>query len=104
MISDKLIASQEEKIEAFRSRSVVRITAAKEKSEVIIQEIQDMLQGVRSLTIDLNALDSELKGQEVSSRSDAAIDDSVINELAQLTETHITRLPNNQVSPTKCKL
>lgn len=103
VISDKLISSQEEKIEAFRSRSVVRITATKDKSEAIVQEIQAMLQGVRSLIVDLNALKPGLKGPEFGAESSGkvAYDESVINELAQLTETHIIQLPNNQVSPLK---
>jgi ABC-type uncharacterized transport system ATPase component len=84
----------------------VRITATKDKSETIVQEIQDKLQGVRCLTIDLNVLKSELKGPKfgAESSSNAAYDEPVINELAHLTETHITRLPNNQVSPQKCEM
>jgi hypothetical protein len=82
---------------------VVRITATKDKSEAIVQEIQATLQCVRSITVDLNALESELKGPKLGaeSSSKAAYDESVVNELAQLTETHIIRLPNNQVSSLK---
>jgi hypothetical protein len=78
----------------------VRITAAKDKSETIVQEIQATLQGVHSVTVDLNALNSGLTGPKFGTESSGktAYDESVINELAQLTETHITRLPNNQVS------
>jgi hypothetical protein len=81
----------------------VRITATKDKSEIIVQEIQATLQGICSLTVDLNALNSELTGPKFGAESSgkAAYDESMINELAQLTETHIERLPNNQVSNLK---
>jgi len=80
----------------------VRITATKEKSEMIVQEIQATLQDVRSLTVDLNALNPELTGPKFDAESSGkAVYDDVINELAQLTETHIERLPDNQVSRLK---
>jgi len=84
----------------------VRITATKDKSETIVQEIQATLHGVRSLTVDLNAMRSELKGPKFGAESfgKATYDESLINELAQLTETHITRLPNNQASPLKSEM
>jgi hypothetical protein len=106
LISNKLIASQDEKIEAFRSRGVVRVTAAKEKSESIVHKIQDMLQGIRHLEVDLNALNPKLQGPKFVDQKldEATYNESVIDELAQLTETQITRLPNNLVSPIKCSI
>lgn len=83
----------------------MRVTATKEKSEAIVQAIEATLQGARSLTIDLNALVSGPKRPEAGAKNhvEAAYTESLINELAQLTETHITRLPNNHVSCMKCK-
>lgn len=83
----------------------MRITATKEKSEAIVQEIQATLRSICSLIIDLNALISGPKGSRNGAESpgEAAYDECLINELAKLTDTHIKRLPNNQVSPTKCE-
>jgi hypothetical protein len=83
----------------------VRITATKDKSESIVQAIQTTLQSVCSLTIDLNPL---ISGPESRKRGfkpppGGAFDEVSMNELAQLTETHIIRLPYNQVSSTKSK-
>ena len=83
----------------------MRVTAKKEKSEAIVQVIGATLQGVHSLTIDLNALVPGPKRPEAGAKNhvEATYTESLINELAQLTETHITWLPNNHVSCTKCK-
>lgn len=100
LISDKLIANQEEKIEAFRARRVIRITAPKEKSNIIVQEVYKVLQTIRHLDVDLNVL---LPGQgcvesnEIRT-ADENYGDFMIDELSRLTETKITRLSDNQVS------
>lgn len=100
VISNKLIASQGEKIETFRSRGVIRVTAAKERSEIIVQEIHNMLQSVRYLEVDLDVLKPESQGPNLVARNlhENTYSDSVIEELAQVTETQIAWLPNNTVS------
>ena len=100
VVSEKLIANQEEKIEAFRSRGVIRITAPKEKSDIIVQEIRNVLQNTRCLKVDLNVLlpgryDRKTKAAKTAGE---IYGDSLIHELSRLTETQILRLPNNQVS------
>jgi hypothetical protein len=100
LISDKLIANQEEKIEAFRARRVIRITAPKEKSSIIVQEIQNVLQNIRHLDVDLNVLLPGQGGMRASETrtADEIYGDFMIDELSRLTETQISRLPRNQVS------
>ena len=58
---------------------------------------------IRSLTIDLNPLTSGLKSPKSGAKGRAGVvfDGALMSELAQLTETHITLLPDDQVSPTK---
>lgn len=103
VISNEFIANQEEKIEAFRSRGVVRITATKEKSENIFQAIRAALRDIRSLTVDLNPLIPSIQSPKAGAKSpnEVILDESSITELARLTETHIARLSDNQVSTPK---
>lgn len=86
-ISKKLIVNQDEKIEAFRSRGVVRVTAPKEKAEIVVNEIIQALHNVRRQTVDLNVLLRDGKDGDLVA--------STLKELSRLTETHIRRLPGN---------
>lgn len=62
-----------------------------------------MLRAVRSLEVDLNALNPELEGPKMGygSLKQTIYNGSLINDLAQLTETRITRLSNDLVSAVK---
>jgi hypothetical protein len=59
-----------------------------------------MLGSIRSLIIDLDALIStpQLPKTHLGGSVKDAYDEILMSELARLTETHITRLPSNQVS------
>jgi hypothetical protein len=106
IISEKLIINQEEKIEAFRSRSVIRITAVKEKATFILQEIQQVLKGSRRLDVDLKRILPQRRNTSKSGKQvDTTLGQAAIAEIARLTDTEIRVLPDNQVRsvyPTWC--
>lgn len=96
MVSDNLISTEDEKIEAFRSRSVIRITAAKVKATHILQAIQEELGKFCSIEVDLAPF-SPGPQTNVSKSAKDLIGDADIAELGRISATEIRKLKDNKV-------
>lgn len=99
MISDEFLGDQDERIEAFRSRQVIRVTATHEKCKRVVEEIQRILLNVHHIELDMSVLSGYSRGpiSKSKKRYQNLFPDSMLAELAQLTETEIGHLPNNKV-------
>ncbi|OBT68384.1 hypothetical protein VE03_02910 [Pseudogymnoascus sp. 23342-1-I1] len=89
-ISDELIQADEEKIEIFRSRRAIRITATKTKAKIIAEGIRTTLEGVHRIEVPLTGL--KKPGRKVKEAGEAdEFGEPVLAELARLTNTEVVR-------------
>jgi hypothetical protein len=91
-----LIPGLNENIEVFRSRRVMRVTLLKDKCDNIVREIQGVLRNIHRLEVDIDVLNLDAIASTTKKKREI-IEDTVIAELARVTETEIVRLPNRKV-------
>ncbi|KAI9732045.1 MAG: hypothetical protein M1818_007640 [Claussenomyces sp. TS43310] len=101
-ISARSLLSEDEQIEVFRSRHVIRITATKDKALNIVTEVREVLRNIRHLELDMEALppsqSTSLKYKKT--RDDMALKNTVLAELRNLTGAEINQLPRNKATIT----
>ncbi|RFU30645.1 hypothetical protein B7463_g5681, partial [Scytalidium lignicola] len=100
IISEEYITGDLEKIEAFKSRGVIRITTTRQKSNIIIQKVEEKLQSIRNLEVSLENLVPPAKradAEQLKEWTNSNLDDVVLSELSRLTRTDIARLPGNKL-------
>lgn len=97
-ISAQSILNEDEQIEVFRSRHVIRITATKHKATSIVKEINGVLNNIKYIELDLNVLspapgilDERKKGTSVK------LNQAVLAELHSLTGAEMDQLQNGKV-------
>jgi hypothetical protein len=109
-IHSKYIVEKKERLESFkskdtkRSRNAIRITTTRIKSCAIVWDIERTLKGIHRVQIPLKALmPTPKKGEKSDFRKwiDAQFDDSVIEEVARLTNTDIQKTSSDTVCPTE---
>jgi Mitochondrial inner-membrane-bound regulator len=93
-ISANHIAGELEKIEAFRSRGVIRITTGRVKADLIIQDVEQALKRIRRMRISLFDLAPLPENPKVA---DKRFDDATLLELSRLTNTDIVRQTQRNV-------
>lgn len=82
-----------EKIEASRSRGVIRITAPQKRAEVLISEIEKVVQHIKHDRIGLRELTSSTSAEEQNS----LLDPVMHMWLGKLSETEINALSDTEV-------
>jgi hypothetical protein len=99
-ISQQLISSDYEKIEAYKSRGVIRITAGRKQAARISNTIVDALKNVSVVEVDLYPLMQLMPGPlaVVKRKFPGEYGDSVIAELCRLTKTEAVWIADNKVS------
>ena len=109
-IHSKHIVEKEERLESFkskdikRSRNAIRITTTRIKSYAIVRDLERTLKGIHRIQMPLKALMPTLeKGEKSDFRKwvDTQFDDSVIEEVARLTNTDIRKTSSDTVCPTE---
>ena len=86
-ISDALVTTENEKIEAYRARDVIRITGTPKQANRIARAIENVLANIRTYKVSLK----ELK------RDGAEFSNAVYEELERLTNSEVTRLSKDSV-------
>lgn len=86
-ISDALVTTENEKIEAYRARDVVRITGTPKQANRIARAIENVLANIRTYKVSLK----ELKGDS------AEFNNAVYEELERLTNSEVTRLSKDSI-------
>ncbi|OBT85795.1 hypothetical protein VE02_06038 [Pseudogymnoascus sp. 03VT05] len=95
-ISDELIRADEEKIEIFRSRRAIRVTATKAKAKIISEGIRTTLEGVHRLEVSLTGL--KKPGRKVQGVEETdEFGEPVLAELARLTNTEVMRVSKDKL-------
>ena len=96
---------EDEKLEAFRKRSVIRVTASHVKKPFIVQEIESALRRARSVTIPLADLvprsSDKVESRRVARWVDRNIDPATLRTLGNLTNTSIVQQDKKTVSQMK---
>lgn len=91
-----------ENLEAFRLRGVIRVTGPHVKKPFIVQEFEDALKRVRRVTIPLADLvprgPKKLAHRSVDRWVERNFDDTTLQSLARLTNTNIIQQPKKEVS------
>ncbi|PVH80198.1 hypothetical protein DL98DRAFT_515690 [Cadophora sp. DSE1049] len=86
---------EDEKLEAFRKRSVIRVTAPHVKKPFIVQEIESALKRARSVTISLADLvphgPDKVHNRRVARWVDRNVDPATLQTLGSLTNTSIVQ-------------
>lgn len=89
------LSHEDEKLEAFRKRSVIRVTAPHVKKPFIVQEIESALRRARSVTISLADLvprsSDKVESRRVARWVDRNIDPATLQTLGNLTHTSIVQ-------------
>lgn len=86
-ISDALVTTENEKVEAYRTRDVVRITGTPKQANRIARAIENVLANIRTYKVSLK----ELK------RDGAEFNNAVYEELERLTNSEVTRLSKDSI-------
>ncbi|ELR03187.1 hypothetical protein VC83_02309 [Pseudogymnoascus destructans] len=95
-ISDELIRADEEKIEIFRSRRAIRVTATKAKAKIISEGIRSTLEGMHRIEVPLTGL--KKPGRKVKEIEEAdEFGEPVLAELARLTNTEVMRASKDKL-------
>ncbi|KFY22404.1 hypothetical protein V493_06617 [Pseudogymnoascus sp. VKM F-4281 (FW-2241)] len=96
-ISDEFIQADEEKIEIFRWRRAIRITATKAKAKIIARGIRTTLEGVHRIEVPLAGL--KKAGRKVKEAEEVdEFGEPVLAELAKLTNTEVVRASKDKLS------
>lgn len=98
-VSDELIQTDEEKIEVFRSRHAIRITATKAKAQTITQGIRSTLEGVHRIEVPLEPLKALARGTKGPFEGDEfdEFGGPVLAELARLTNSEVVETSKDKV-------
>ncbi|KAH8811406.1 mitochondrial inner-membrane-bound regulator-domain-containing protein [Xylogone sp. PMI_703] len=99
VISEEYITDEQEKIEAFKSRGVIRITTTRQKADNIIEQLEEKLHSIQRLEVPFGNLvpaanKDDTKQLEKWIRTNI---EDVLPELSRLTRTDIARLPGNKL-------
>lgn len=87
--------NEPEKIEIYRPRQVIRITSTREKSALIIAEIQD---GVSSISRDEIQLKELCPSHLLRGWKSRIVTPLVLTKLGELTKTDIRSLPDQELN------
>ena len=101
-IHETYLILENEKLEAFRSRNVLRVTTSHAKMDMVIQAVQQTLETIRIEKFDLGALaPSQLfidtKPTRIRNWAKTHFDAAALEVLSQLTKTSITKPSKSQV-------
>ena len=101
-IFSDLLAGELESIEIFQSRRTIRVTTFQYKRAVVVQAVEEAVQGIRREEIRLGDLfpanySSKHKNRNLARWIEKNFDDSVLLELSRITDTQIERLPDFKV-------
>jgi hypothetical protein len=99
VISDSLIQTDEERIEAFRSRRSIRITATREQAKDIAKAIRSAVKNMHRITIPLMPLKRLAAGSKAALKSPdkGEFNESVLAELTKLTNAEVAKASENEV-------
>jgi hypothetical protein len=98
LIASEYINGEDERIDGFRSKHTIRITATRQKSEVIISEIEQVVQNIRREDIYLGDLmQPGHNWQQLRKWADAQFNSTTIKHLSRMTNTEIDELPKKRV-------
>ncbi|KAH7409633.1 mitochondrial inner-membrane-bound regulator-domain-containing protein [Cadophora sp. MPI-SDFR-AT-0126] len=93
---------EDEKLEAFRKRSVIRVTAPHVKKPFIVQEIESALNRARTVTISLADLvpqgPDKVQNRRVARWVDRNFDPATLQTLGSLTNTSIVQQQKNMLT------
>lgn len=103
VISDSLIQTDEERIEAFRSRRSIRITATKEQAEEIAKAIRGAVENMHRIIIPLMPLKRLAAGSKIALKSPDKdeFSESVLAELTKLTNAEVAKVSEDEVRYSK---
>ncbi|KAL2069311.1 hypothetical protein VTL71DRAFT_15649 [Oculimacula yallundae] len=103
LVHSEHLSQEDERLEAFRKRGVIRVTAPQVKKRLIVQEIEGALHRVRRTTLHLAALKPWWGYGSISSRSvgkwiEKTFDSATLEELERLTNTSIIELEKHRLA------
>jgi hypothetical protein len=103
-INEEYLDQEGERLEVFRTRRAIRVTAAQSKKDRIVHAVEELLNTIRIEEISLRALIPSSKtfiGKKEFHRLEKSVDkhfdDVTLQELAQMTETSIVKHPKEKV-------
>lgn len=111
LIHSKYIIDREERLEIFRSndakrsRNAIRITSTRKKSYLVVQEVEQTLKGIHRIQLPLKVLmpkTKQGKQSDVWKWLNTHFDDSVIRDLARLTNSDIRKTSGGSVRFIEC--
>lgn len=104
-IHSEHLQQEEEKLEAFRTRSVIRVTGPRIKKPFIVQEVESALKRVRRESVVLASLvppgPDKLLQRRVDRWADRNLDAATLQVLERLTNTSIVQQQKSVVSNLK---
>jgi hypothetical protein len=98
MIAAEHIGGEDERIDGFRSRHTIRLTTTRQKSELIINEIEQTLGNIRREDVSLSDLMRPGHNwRQLQKWVDSHFNDSTIKDLSRMTNTEIQLLSKKRV-------
>lgn len=98
MIAAEHIGGEDERIDGFRSRHTIRLTTTRQKSELIINEIEQTLGNIRREDVSLSDLmPPGHNWRQLQKWVDSHFNDSTIKDLSRMTNTEIQLLSKKRV-------
>jgi hypothetical protein len=103
-INEEYLDQEGERLEVFRTRRAIRVTAAQSKKDRVVHAMEELLNTIRIGEISLRALIPSSKtfiGKKEFHRLEKSVDkhfdDVTLQELAQMTDTSIAKHPKEKV-------
>jgi len=101
-INSAHLPQENEMLEAFRSRGVIRVTTFHAKKPFIVETVEEALKQIRREELSLGDLllpgPKKPKSRRLDRWADRNFDDTTLDELSRLTNTTIVRGPKKTVS------
>lgn len=87
-------------MEAFRSRSVIRITAPRTKADAIVRDVEDTVKRIRRVEVsllDLLPQSPSSSGKNSKRLLNSPFEDTTLHEVGRLTDTDISKQSKDKV-------